>query len=1157
MKFGGSAFGTGASSRSGGGGGFSGAVAGSGGAAPDVVGAGKFDIAPQDLSNPIAQVGNVLGSAGDFIGGVAGVVGSIGVPGGPNLGGVAKLPADAVSNALGGVGDVLRAVGGVQLPYLGNDPTRTGATIGDIPGEIGTIVGLPEKAVERTVAGFRAENRWGLSAEDAWKLDNGASVSEVADGMVARNAGFVDNPILNLAGAIVLDPTNLLSFGAGAAIHAAVIGDHAAIAAAHIGTDEKVIEGIMNVAGHAMPKGGAQEVVKMGAEVASGVFDSIGTRDYNAIMGRLGHIGTDAADRVREGLSIGAFQYLPQVSINRIMRETVVEDAAGVIGARVGRDARTLTGETARQVTGTRVIIARKEFRREVETLADRVAPTYLDMSAEEKIAVAADKLSRTAGIELTDAEQLVRELSKGAPDIQFMRTIDLMHYGSAIKGLDQAVLKITPAEAKAANFGRELTLMAHGTLAVDEGTALSKALRSGYEFTNPAGEVRFHRGAPGRRATVGEQQKYLQAKEAGRVAAKDAVDRYEMFADLRSIADPEKLREAMAARLQAYITNGLLPTQVRSAKAGETAAHALPKSIKAFLEGQGEFGYRIGLMPEGEQTIVHVGGEHGTEMVRPFVKAASDVPLLSVKPPMVRAMEAMTRAISYSKIINAAEQRMTTRVVSHGLTEVEGKRFFRAVVNTAQDEGTSVRALPQRGTSSIGYEAIAQAAWGATRVDAFKQGGGDLTALVMEAFAGNLSQVGLSQKISGEFKRALPGLIPEITDGIYPKWRFTLDPIFRQQERVESLILAPLRGVRPVWTKPAEKAVAEDVAYLAQSVIKDAAENGGFATFIDGDAATVAFTAGQSAAKAATGSSSRLGRLVKGVVVPDFKDILSRKNANLYKQVVTEHPEAFHDTILKFYGSHVWKTMTDAYGTTDPAQVVRSFMDERYALMLDDGGTALTELLAKGKLAFGDQLDADMETVWQAYATSLEKVTKQAHATHFFKQDRNIIERSLNHPYLGIYPLSYMAKVGQEFARFMLVRPFGLKAPLAGYNAVARVQRAIIVQQQVDPEGFGKWMESNKDALYFLNIMMPGLPTNLPANAPAIVRHMADAQNAGTDPFARVAKDFPTDALGNIGIGRDVSTLVPALDAVAGDIHGLLDAASNAFDGMFGPKNE
>ena len=65
-----------------------------------------------------------------------------------------------------------------------------------------------------------------------------------------------------------------------------------------------------------------------------------------------------------------------------------------------------------------------------------------------------------------------------------------------------------------------------------------------------------------------------------------------------------------------------------------------------------------------------------------------------------------------------------------------------------------------------------------------------------------------------------------------------------------------------------------------------------------------------------------------------------------------------------------------------------------------------------------------------------------EAHATQYYKQDRSMLERSINHPYIGLYPASYMwGKILPEMVRFLALRPFGMATPVPWLERCTRGQ--------------------------------------------------------------------------------------------------------------------
>lgn len=212
-------------------------------------------------------------------------------------------------------------------------------------------------------------------------------------------------------------------------------------------------------------------------------------------------------------------------------------------------------------------------------------------------------------------------------------------------------------------------------------------------------------------------------------------------------------------------------------------------------------------------------------------------------------------------------------------------------------------------------------------------------------------------------------------------------------------------------------------------------------------------------------------------------------------------------------------------------------------------------DLLAKADQG-SPAADAAMETVWNAFRYSFEKASTTAFRTHYFSTSRSFLERSVNHPYLGLYPASYMwGKVLPEFARFLLLRPFGQKAPLVGLAAWQKVQEAFVAST-ADPE-FRGWLEENKDAVYLANMLLPGLPSHMPVNAPAYGRHIAEDTLAGRDvtanTIAREVTDTASYAFGPVrGTETILKGLFDAIDNAQGAVEDNLDVAARMYDGMF-----
>ena len=136
---------------------------------------------------------------------------------------------------------------------------------------------------------------------------------------------------------------------------------------------------------------------------------------------------------------------------------------------------------------------------------------------------------------------------------------------------------------------------------------------------------------------------------------------------------------------------------------------------------------------------------------------------------------------------------------------------------------------------------------------------------------------------------------------------------------------------------------------------------------------------------------------------------------------------------------------------------------------------------------------DIQEEAAYQAAQLALSRAEENAFTLHYYKRGRSMVERSVNHPYLGLYPASYMwGKVLPELLRFLLVKPFGLDAPLGGLLLANNIYRQTLMQQQYN-EDFRKDMLGNTDAFHMLSLLLPASPWEVPVNAPLWMRRISE----------------------------------------------------------------
>lgn len=133
----------------------------------------------------------------------------------------------------------------------------------------------------------------------------------------------------------------------------------------------------------------------------------------------------------------------------------------------------------------------------------------------------------------------------------------------------------------------------------------------------------------------------------------------------------------------------------------------------------------------------------------------------------------------------------------------------------------------------------------------------------------------------------------------------------------------------------------------------------------------------------------------------------------------------------------------------------------------------------------------------------ALRQSADDAFRLQYFGKTRTFLERSINHPFFGIYPASYMyGKILPELARFIAKEPFGIRTGAAVYT-FQDLAAAIAVQRELD-EDFDKMMEDlgHSEVAWFLGYLVPSLPWDISAAAPAWMRDLAQQ---GLDNQARV----------------------------------------------------
>ena len=184
------------------------------------------------------------------------------------------------------------------------------------------------------------------------------------------------------------------------------------------------------------------------------------------------------------------------------------------------------------------------------------------------------------------------------------------------------------------------------------------------------------------------------------------------------------------------------------------------------------------------------------------------------------------------------------------------------------------------------------------------------------------------------------------------------------------------------------------------------------------------------------------------------------------------------------------------------------------HAKSVDPNVSAVIDEMLQKRPYRGYGYDVDEVSAMQWMMAGDQRARRHARDLIHFKGERTWLERSINHPFFGMYPASYMwGKVLPEMAEFLLFRPFGLKTPLLGLQTVNTLYRSFMTQQEYDPE-LRQFLLDNEPALRALSMMTPGLPWELPANVPLLFRRWAEnaQENAVRQAEGKEPVDFAWD---------------------------------------------
>ena len=150
--------------------------------------------------------------------------------------------------------------------------------------------------------------------------------------------------------------------------------------------------------------------------------------------------------------------------------------------------------------------------------------------------------------------------------------------------------------------------------------------------------------------------------------------------------------------------------------------------------------------------------------------------------------------------------------------------------------------------------------------------------------------------------------------------------------------------------------------------------------------------------------------------------------------------------------------------------------------------GLVSKELVAK---MGAEEAQALADAVVGAYEVAILKGSRKADKAQYFASQRTWLERSLNHPFLAIYPYSYMTqKAIPMMMRLMFLTPGPGKIVMPGLG-FAKYQNFLEYanNRANSDETFVDQLLQNDALLYVFSTLLPATPDNMGFSAPSWLR--------------------------------------------------------------------
>lgn len=442
----------------------------------------------------------------------------------------------------------------------------------------------------------------------------------------------------------------------------------------------------------------------------------------------------------------------------------------------------------------------------------------------------------------------------------------------------------------------------------------------------------------------------------------------------------------------------------------------------------------------------------------------------------------------------------------------------------------------------------------------------------VLSAHNGDLTDLGIPVKFTAGVKMRAPR-VAAFTDNYFPQIRFgaIFSPQFRfGQENTEPIFFrfTSGAGVREARIADFPENRLRTQAIIGRNAIVSEI----------GDAQTVFMIGGEVAAQNIITKSPTFWDTIRGLVKKEnsLSDVLKSAERGLlavedrkrraYEAIITRDVALNAYQVVSEQAPEIIPSFSKMVASSDPYDIM-TVLGVELTMRLDPVGA---QALIKAGKTYGVTLlkTAEERALYdqaiEAFKMVVDKESKRARKAIYFDPDRSFIERSLNHPVLGVYPLSYMTgKVIPEFVRLMVKTPFfsrlGGTRPFLGVQAYRQFSDRLYYASQND-DGLIQWIQDNPEAWMFINYFLPYTPNNFGFGFSAAMRkyvagpgmkgEMADIPGAILESGYQLARNsilgFPTLA------GNFVQSFVDTTDVAPQDGQfDILKILNNGYDGL------